>query len=135
MDGMSVGTEVGVAVGAGMLDGDGSDVDGDKGFRCHGPCGMGVGVVVGVGDSSFSSSSINTGNGAAISVKLLILGDGACTYLSPFLIARRWPLTVASARGGYLRSCAEEIEGKVVRYPASMASPNVCSVGENIDAW
>ena len=31
------------------------------------------------GCSSSSSSSINTGNGAAISVKLLILGDGACT--------------------------------------------------------
>ena len=89
VDGMSVGTEVGVAVGVGMTDGDGSDVDGDKGFRCHGPCGMGVGDVVGVGGSSSSSSSINTGNGAFTSVKWLILGDGAWTYFRPFLIALR----------------------------------------------
>ena len=50
------------------MDGDGSDIDGEKGFRCHGPFGMGVGVVVGVNDSS-SLSSIKTGNGAATSVK------------------------------------------------------------------
>ena len=65
---------------------------------------------------------------------LLMLGEGTFTVERFFLIARRCPFTVASARGGYLRSWAVEMDGKVVKYPASMASLSVCRGGENIDA-
>ena len=68
-------------------------------------------------------------------IKLLMLGDGTCTVVKFFLIALRWPLTVASEWGGYFRNCAVVKEGNVVNYPASMAVANVCSGGENIDAW
>ena len=105
MDGTAVGMVVGTAVGAVVgccCNGDGSDVDDVKGFRCHGPCGIGVGTLLG---SSSSSSSISTGSGFAISVKrLLMLGEGTFTVERFFFIALKCPFTVASALGGYFRS-------------------------------
>ena len=93
-----------------MSDGGGSDVDDEKGFRCHGPCGRVT------GGCSSSSSSMSTGSCCCVSVKrLLMLGDGILTVVKFFLMALRWPLTVASARGGYLRNWAEVIDGKVVK--------------------
>ena len=66
---------------------------------------------------------------------LLMLGDDTCTVVKFLLMALRWPLTVASARGGYFRNCALVMDGNVVKYPASMAVASVCNGGENINAW
>ena len=114
MAGTELGTVVGTAVGAMvgcMIDGDGSDVDDVKVVRCHGPCGRAGGCL-----AVSSSSSMSTGCCFGGSVKmLLMLGDGTWTVVKFFLMARRWPLTVASERGGYFRNCAEVMDGKVVK--------------------
>ena len=110
--GTAVGTAVSTVVGCGC-DGDGSDVDDVKGFRCHGPFGTADGVLVG---GSSSSSSMSTGSCCCVSVnRLLMLGEGTFTVERFFFMARRCPLTVASALGGYLRSWAEVMDGNVVK--------------------
>ena len=110
--GMVVGTAVGTVVGSGC-DSDGSDVGDLKGFRCHGLFGTVDGVLVG---GSSSSSSMSTGSFRCVSVnRLLMLGEGTCTVEIFFLMARRCPLTVASALGGYLRSWAAVMDGNVVK--------------------
>ena len=48
VDGKDGSRKVGVGVADGVPDGDGSDVDDEKLFRCHGPCGTSVGTEAGL---------------------------------------------------------------------------------------
>ena len=47
----------------------------------------------------------------------------------------RCPLIIGAERGGWRRTCAEVMLGKVVRRPASIAAHQVEKNREKIDAW
>ncbi len=47
----------------------------------------------------------------------------------------RWPLIIAMEFGAYFRTCADVRLGQEVRWPASIASHHVESVGESRQAW